>query len=279
MHFDEVSHRFEPLLPGLKPTSFVFSHDGEQVAFTHDGTLWRGRSDGSEQHPLASGFVSIKNIAWSSDGQRILFGAGPKADAARRFFVLQTDGSAPTEISLGKGQNEPVWSADGKSLIIARWFASGVKPDEQSGLYTMDLNTSQTYKIPGSENLIHPAVSLDGRFLAAIAELRSGELTRLELFDFATERWTELARGALLSKPTWSRDSKYLYYQDLLAPEEPVYRFAMSTRQSEKLLDFSLLLHSGVLRCGFEGLAGDGSIMAVASRGEEDVYRLDLELP
>jgi hypothetical protein len=67
MHFDEVSHRFEPLLPGLKPTSFVFSHDGEQVAFTHDGTLWRGRSDGSEQHPLASGFVSIKNIAWSSD--------------------------------------------------------------------------------------------------------------------------------------------------------------------------------------------------------------------
>jgi hypothetical protein len=143
----------------------------------------------------------------------------------------------------------------------------------------MDLNTSQTYKIPGSENLIHPAVSLDGRFLAAIAELRSGELTRLELFDFATQRWTELARGALLSKPTWSRDSKYLYYQDLLAPEEPVYGFAMSTRQSEKVLDFSSLLHSGVHRCGFEGLAGDGSIMAVTSRGEKDVYRLDLELP
>lgn len=279
VHYDEGSKRFERLLPGMNNAALAFSHDGEQVAFTHDGALWRARSDGSEERPLASGFVSIKNMSWSPDGQRILFGAGPKGDPAQRFLVLQVEGGVPTEIKLGPGMNEPAWSANSSALIIAERFGSGAASDEQSGLYAMDLKTTQTSKLPGSENLIHPAASPDGRFLAAVTELRSGELNRLELFEFATQRWTELARGALLSSPTWSRDSKSLYYQDLLAPEEPVYRFVMSTRQSEKVLDFSSLLHSGLLRCGFEGLAGDGSIMAVASRGEGDVYRLDLELP
>ena len=279
VHYDESSKRFEPLLPGMNNMVLAFSHDGDQVAFTHDGAVWRARSDVSEQRPLASGFVSVNSISWSPDGQRILFGAGPKGDPAQRFLVLLVGGGAPAEIKMGTGMNEPVWSADSNSLIVAERFAAGAGSGEESGLYTMDLKTFQTSKLPGSENLIHPAASFDGRFLAAVTELRSGELNHLELFDFATQRWTELARGALLSKPTWSRDSKYLYYQDLLAPEEPVYRFAMGTRQSEKVLDFSSLLHSGVLRCGFEGLAGDGSIMAVASRGEEDVYRLDLELP
>ncbi len=279
VHFDEASRRFEPLLPGLKPTSFVFSPDGEQVAFTHDGTLWRSKSDGGEQRPLASGFVSIKNIAWSPDGQRIVFGAGPRGEPARNFFVLQMEEGAPKEIKLGPGANEPVWSADGSSLIIAKRFASGAAPGKESGLYSMDLKTSQTSKIPGSDDFIHPTVSPDGRFLAAIMEPRSGELTHLKLFDFESQHWTELARGALLSNPAWSRDSRYIYYQDLLTPEEPVYRIALSTRKPERVLDFSTLLHSGALRCGFAGLAGDESIMAIASHGDGDVYRLDLELP
>jgi DNA-binding winged helix-turn-helix (wHTH) protein/Tol biopolymer transport system component len=277
--YDEVSHRFEALLPNLKPSWYAFSHDGTQVALVRDGSLWRSRSNGTEQRPLASGYASIYQAEWSPDGQRLLFGGTARGQAARHFYVIQGEGGAPSELDLGKGWNEPVWSADGGSLIIAKRFSSGVTSGVESGLFSMNLSTSETSRIPGSENLIHPTPSPDGRLLAAITELRSSELTRLELYDYTTQKWTEIARGALLNNPAWSKDSKYLYYQDLLAPEEPVYRAVLGTGQTERVLDFSTLLHSGAIRCGFTGLAEDGSIMAIASHGEGDVYRLDLDLP
>jgi len=44
-------------------------------------------------------------------------------------------------------------------------------------------------------------------------------------------------------------------------------------------MDFAVLLHAGVMRCGFTGLSPDGAILAVTTRGEGDIYRIDLDLP
>jgi Tol biopolymer transport system component len=279
VRYDEAQQRFEARLPIVKPGWFAFSRDGSQIAYSRDGTLWLSGSDGSGPRPLASDFSSFGGVAWHPDGQRILFGAVRKGESTLRFLITPTDGSTPKEIELGQDANEPVWSADGNLIFYSKRFASGVTPTEVSGIYTRDLQSSQASKIPGSVNLIHPTPSPDGHFLAAITEVRSGELTRLEIFDFITQRWTEIARGALLSHASWTRDSKYLYYQDLLVPEEPVFRFDLKTRKSERVLDFSALLHAGIIRCGFTGLAPDGSILAVITRGDGDLYRIDLELP
>jgi hypothetical protein len=109
--------------------------------------------------------------------------------------------------------------------------------------------------------------------------LQSGQPTRLKLLDSRKHIWKQIAEGTLLNDPVWSRDSKYLYYQDILGPEEPVYRFAIGSQKAEKVFDFSALLRAGYIRCALVGFTPDGAPMALLSRGEADVYKLELELP
>jgi Tol biopolymer transport system component/DNA-binding winged helix-turn-helix (wHTH) protein len=279
VRYDAADRRFDPLLPALKLGRFAFSRDGSQLAYARDGALWWSRGDGSDPHPLFSESARITWISWNPDGQHLLLGTLRKGESSLKFFVLPLSGGTREEINLTVDANEPRWSADSRSIIYSRRFDSGVTPADVSGIYSLDLSTSQTTKIPGSENLIHPTPSPDGRFVAAITEERSEEQTRLEVFDRNAQSWTEIARGTLLSSSSWSHDSRYLYYQDLLAPEEPVFRFHLETRKTERVLDFASLLQGGMIRCGFTGLAPDDSILAVTTRGEGDLYRLDLELP
>jgi Tol biopolymer transport system component len=279
VRYDMAHQTFQPLLPYLKFGSFAYSFDGTQLAYVHDGTLWRSRSGGSEQRPILQDYVGVRHIAWKPDGKQILFGGGRHDELPSHFFVMPADGGVPVELHLGSGASEPVWSADGLSIIYFKWFSSGVTPPGESGIYRMDLQTSQTTKILGSQNLVHVLPSPDGRFLAAVSEPRSGELSRLKIFDFTTERWTEIARGTLLSGQAWSHGSTYLYYQELLSPEEPVFRYDSGTARTERVMDFSALLHAGVMRCGLMGLAPDESILAVTTRGEGDIFRIDLDLP
>ena len=277
--YDQARGTFEPLLPNLKPGWLAFSPDGSQLVYSRDGTLWRSRSDGSDQHPIASEFTKVSYISWTSDGQRVLFSAKRGRESTWRFFTIPADGGVPKEMVLGTGAYEPVWSADGSSLFYSSQAFSGAASVSGSSIYLLDLNGSRTSKIRGSEDLIHPAPSPDGRFLAAVSETRSGELNHLKILDLKSENWQEIASGTLLTGGVWSHNSRYLYYQDLLAPEEPVFRFDLETRKSERVLDFAPLLHAGSIRCGFTGLAPDDSILAIITHGEGDLYRVDLDLP
>lgn len=277
--YDKTHGSFEALLPNLKPGWFAFSPDGSQLAFSHEGTLWLSRSDGSEQRPIVSEFAKVGRMVWSFDGQRILFAAQRAHEGSPRYFVTRAEGGAPMEIALSPGARDPVWSANDGSIFYTGRVTSGAAPTAESDISVLDLNTSKIMRILGSESLDHPNASPDGRFLAAISEVRSGELTRLNLYDLKTKTWTELARGTLLSGGNWSRDSKYFYYQDLLATDEPVFRYDMETRTSRRVIDFAPQLKAGAIRCGFNGLAPDGSILAVITRGDGDLYRIDLELP
>jgi DNA-binding winged helix-turn-helix (wHTH) protein/Tol biopolymer transport system component len=279
MKYDAASRTFESWLPNARAGWFAFSPNSQEFAFSRDGSLWRSDGDASEPRPLAAGFSAVGAIVWSPDGKRILFHAIPKGESLERFFIIPAEGGAPNQIRIGNELSEPVWTADGGSVIFAKRFASGVTPVDRSGLYRMELPSGAPSKIPGSENLIHPSPSLDGHYLAAISEHRSGQLAHLKLFDFKTQAWTEIASGALISGDAWTSDSKFIYYQDLLAPGQPVLRYSVNTHKSERVLDFSAVLHSGANRCGFAGLTSDGSIMAVVTRGEGDLYRLDLDLP
>ena len=74
--------------------------------------------------------------------------------------------------------------------------------------------------IPGSDGLDYARWSPDGRFLAAV----SIDQSAIKLLDLNTHQWTQIAQGTALSFPAWSADS-ILYFQDILAPGEPVYRF------------------------------------------------------
>ena len=130
-------------------------------------------------------------------------------------------------------------------------------------------------KLLGSEGLLDPKPSPDGRYLLAESE---GE-HRVLLFDLRTERWTEIVHGKLLTNAEWSRDSQYIYFQDLLEPDEPLYRLRRGETQPGRVVTFATLLQAGAHRCGFEALTPDGSPVFRVSLSRPEIYALDLDLP
>jgi hypothetical protein len=90
----------------------------------------------------------------------------------------------------------------------------------------------------------------------------------------------EIASGGKLFYHLEStRDLQYVYFQDLLAPGDPLYRMRAGDSKIERVMSLESLLQSGVIRCTFAGLTADGFPIVLANRGGTDVYSLDLHLP
>jgi hypothetical protein len=49
--------------------------------------------------------------------------------------------------------------------------------------------------------------------------------------------------------------------------------------KTDRVMDCRPLLEGGVQRCGFEGVMPDGSLILRLTRGDHDVYSLEVELP
>ena len=140
----------------------------------------------------------------------------------------------------------------------------------------LDLTDNQRKMIPGSEGMRGPSWSPDGRFLAAVTE----DLHQLMLYDVEKQTWTKLFDGTLLNGwLTWSRDGDFLYFQDLLAPNQPVYRVRRGSHNREEVVNFESLIRAGVPRCAFIGLGPDGSILVTLLKSQADIFSLDVSLP
>ncbi len=279
-HYYPASGRVQPLIPDIQWTGLGESRDGNWLAFSAGGELWRSRADGSQRHSLAAGYAPITRVVWSPDGKRVLFRTA-EPDSSERFFIVPAEGGPATEVPAGNGSSEVEWMPDGQSLFLVKRESEGAAPGAQSGIYEMDSRNWRGTKIPGSEGLVHPSISPDGRFLAAVTlfERDPNQPTRIELFDARSQSWTAIAQGALVNPVQWSQDSQFLYYQDLLAEGEPAFRYSVISRRTEPYADFARLLQAGFSRCSFFSFAADGALMVNLRRNEVNVYRLDLDLP
>ena len=136
----------------------------------------------------------------------------------------------------------------------------------------MDLKTRQVSTLPGSEGLYAPRWSPDGRMIAA---LRAGSET-LFVFDLATRKWTELGR-ILVGVPSWSRDSKYVYF-DSPVGEPGFYRVRVADHKLERLFSLKNVRFADALG-SWTGLAPDDSPLLLRDVGSQEIYALDWEAP
>ena len=257
-------------------TDMDFSLDGQWVVYAarETGTLWKSRIDGTNRVQLTAGATGAFAPHWSPDQKQILF-TGFLLDKQPRLYVVSAQGGSPKTVLPMDNRWASVsgdWRTDGRQIVVdVQDMATG----GESNIRILDLETNKLSSISGSEGLIEPRWSADGRYIAALNPKKK----QILLYDCKLLTWYVLAEANFPSTLRWSPGGDALYYQDTDEVEESVFRVPMATRESERVTRFGDLLSSGAARCIFTGLSPDGSVYVTVDHGDVDVYAIDLKLP
>ena len=264
-----------PLFPDLQILDLRFSPDFKNAVFQRrpDRSLWRSRADGSNRIRLVDAKYRAGQPRWSPDGRMIAIESAISGEL--RAYVVAAEGGEPRELLPGYAgtQSLPAWSPDG-SIGLSLNHAAPATSSLPRGIHIIDGKTGAVSKLPGSEGLVGPLWSPDGRHIVA---WKDDEI--LMRFDPARQSWVELARARTLSGVTWSPDSRSVFAQDVLEPGTPVFRLDVPDFRRQTVLNFAGLHQRGVQRVIFRGFAADGSFVVQLQRAGTLIYALDLDVP
>jgi serine/threonine protein kinase/Tol biopolymer transport system component len=274
VRYDERSKEFVPYFSGISVVEFYFSPDGQWVAYLSypDHTLWRMRANGTEKLQLTSPPLEGAEPRWSPDGKKIAFG-GRAPGKGNGVFVVAADGGPIQRIAEGG----PVsWSRDGNILAYNVWnspASSGVTGKLE--VHTIDLRTRKDSLIPDSEGKLGPLWSPDGKFLMA----STGQVGDLLLYDFQTQKWSELAKGTFVNWE-WSQDSKYVYCVDSGPGEAKALRIRVADKHTEVITGLKNIRRFEDSFVGYwAGVAPDGSLLFTRDVGTQEIYALNIKWP
>jgi len=272
VRYDNRAQGFVPFLSGISADYVDFSRDGKWVTYVSvpDSSLWRSRIDGSERLQLTFPPAGPFLPHWSPDGSQIIYtdfesGKRPKS------FLISAQGGTPIEMySEEANQFDANWAPDGKQIIFGR-NPRYRNPGDKLDIRILDVASKQVSVIPGSQDLYAPRWSPDGAHLTAL----SADNSKLLLYDFKTQKWSDWISGiGQVGTPIWSRDSKYLYF-DNLSGEKPGYRRVKLGETGSEFLADLRDLH----RSWWSGITPDNSPIFSRDISTDEIYALDLELP
>jgi len=249
-----------------------YSPDGKWVAWLNeaDNSLWRSRVDGKERIELTTSPLRIFNMRWSPD-DRSLAVMAEEPGKPWKIYLIDAEGGKITPI-LNEDRNEadPTWSPDGHSIVFGR-LPDRMDRGQPKAIYLLDLATKKVSGIPGSTGLFSPRLSPDGRYLAAMPL----DQHALLLFDRTTQRWSTLAAHGI-GDPTWSHDGRYVYFQDFLEADKPIYRVAVPAGKPEKIATIDNLRPTPATDYRLIGLAPGDLPVVTARTPAVNLYEVDL---
>ncbi|HEV2247161.1 MAG TPA: winged helix-turn-helix domain-containing protein [Terriglobia bacterium] len=269
--YDAQSKNFVPYLGGASIEDVDFSKNGKWIAYTSlpGGCLWRSKADGSSKLQLTFPPLQVLLPRWSPDGKQIAF-VGLKPGESTKVYVVPADGGEPERVLPPDTaeEHDPAWSPDGNRLAISKNPSVEVRSPQEREIEIVDLKTRQVATVAGSEDLYSPRWSPDGRYLVAMPH----DSTRLTLFDFKSQKWQELVKMAI-GCPSWSRDNKYIYFNDL--NNTGFYRVRVSDRKVEQVASLARIN----VETPWTGLAPDDSPMIVLDTSIDEIYAVDWTAP
>ncbi len=252
-----------------------YSGDGKWVAWLNaaDGSLWRSRADGSERTQLTAPPLRVFSMKWSPDDKRLAV-MGDEPGMPWKLYLVNVDGGIPLRL-LNEDRNEadPDWTPDGQSIVFGR-LPDRMDSRQPKAIFMLNLRTRQVTEIPGSDGLFSPRMSPDGRYIAAI---RLDQRAML-LFDRETEHWSTLpTTDHGVGDPSWSSDSKNLYFQDFVEAGKPIYRIDVSDGHLATVATMSNLRPIAATDYRFIGLAPGDLPIVSAHMSAANLYSIDLD--
>jgi Tol biopolymer transport system component len=267
VRYDAKTGQFLPYLGGISASRLAVSRDAKWVSYVSypEGELWRCRIDGSEKLQLTSKPLAVFSSAWSPDGTTIAV-SGQNPGTEIQLYLVAAEGGALQEVKATRLNATSVsWSSDGKSILFNDERYPGA-----STVRFVDLKTLTTTPVPNSDNLIHPILSPDGAHI--VATTLDGD--KLLLFDFAAQKWSELAKTAI-GDFTWSSDGKFVYFDNGFNADQAIFRVRVSDHKVEQVASLKDFRRVVTLWNTWFGLTPDGSPLLMRDIGTQEVYALD----
>jgi hypothetical protein len=200
-------HLFPEVTTG--PAEPAWSPDGQWIAFSMQGDIWKVPAEGGDAIALTQGPHYYFEPDWSPDGRSIAVTID--VDGNLEVGVIPADGGSPTRVASHDAVDfAPVWTRDGASLLFVSSRNRGFDI-----LKVVLADNVVTTVAGGQGDQIHPAVSPDGETIAFVQPVRN----RLGTGGL----WTQRVAGgepALLHyeeseyrmRPRWTPDGRALVY-------------------------------------------------------------------
>jgi TolB protein len=219
--------------PSSTPDCPTWSPNGEEIAFSMQGSIWKIRLGESTAYELTAASTYDAAPAWSPDGKWIVYTA---EEDSRNINLRILDLATGETRALTSGDDlnlDPAWSPDGTRLAFVStrddgWFNIFVMPLSGGVPGTpMQLTKAADY---GRERLyfgrmdlnIEPTWSPDGKEIIFLSNhgipLGSGDIWRMPAEPGGMERARVIQREQTLyrTRADWSRDGSRIIYSSYL---------------------------------------------------------------
>ena len=99
------------------------------------------------------------------------------------------------------------------------------------------------------------------------------------LYDFKTQKWSQLDAGFMGDNPAWSHDGRYLYYMKPSGDPPAVLRIRVPGGKPERFADLSALADRPGTIMQWSSLTPAGDLLLINHDANQEIYSYDLKLP